>query len=68
MLKQSKGRILPGSYDLCGIEKEDKHFFFPTQEYFSKDEQDAVLLEFEDFNAKMIHEKYSRVVERLERA
>lgn len=49
------------------IEKEDKHFFFPTQEYFSKDEQDAMLREFEDFDAKMIHEKYSGVVEQFEK-
>lgn len=45
------------------IEKEDKHFFFPTQEYFSKEEQEAMLQEFADFDAKMIHEKYTAVVE-----
>jgi hemerythrin-like domain-containing protein len=50
------------------IKKEDKHFFFPTQEYFNKDEQDAMLRQFEAFDAKMIHEKYSGVVERFERA
>ena len=49
------------------IEKEDKHFFFPTQEYFSKEEQDAMLREFGDFDARMIHEKYSGVVEHFEK-
>jgi hemerythrin-like domain-containing protein len=48
------------------IEKEDKHFFFPTQEYFSRAEQDAMLEEFKDFDAMMIHDKYSSVVERIE--
>lgn len=48
------------------IEKEDKHFFFPTQEHFSKTEQEVMLQEFEDFDAKMIHEKYSEVIKRIE--
>lgn len=50
------------------IEKEDKHFFFPTQEYFGKAEQDAMLQEFVEFDAKMIHEKYSGVVKQFEGA
>lgn len=45
------------------IEKEDKHFFFPTQDYFSKEEQEAMLQEFADFDARMIHEKYTAVVD-----
>jgi len=31
------------------IEKEDKHFFYPCQEYFSKDEQGKMLAEFWEF-------------------
>jgi len=50
------------------IEKEDRHFFFPTQEYFTKTEQEAMLQQFLDFDAKMIHEKYLGVVERIEGA
>lgn len=50
------------------IEKEDKHFFFPTQDYFSREEQDAMLREFHDFDARMIHEKYSGLVKSLEEA
>jgi hemerythrin-like domain-containing protein len=45
------------------INKEDKHFFYPCQEYFSKDEQGKMLAEFWEFDRKMIHEKYNKVVE-----
>jgi hemerythrin-like domain-containing protein len=47
------------------IEKEDKHFFFPCMDYFTREEQDAMLLEFYEFDRKMIHEKYEKVVEGL---
>ena len=43
------------------IEKEDKHFFYPCQEYFSMDEQGRMLAEFWEFDRKMIHEKYNKV-------
>jgi hemerythrin-like domain-containing protein len=45
------------------IEKEDKHFFYPCQEYFNMDEQGKMLAEFWEFDRKMIHEKYNKVVE-----
>jgi hemerythrin-like domain-containing protein len=45
------------------IEKEDKHFFFPILDYFTKKEQDVMLKEFWDFDRNMIHEKYEKVVE-----
>jgi hemerythrin-like domain-containing protein len=48
------------------IEKEDKHFFFPILEYFSKEEQDDMLAEFWEFDRKLIHEKYQKVVWELE--
>lgn len=47
------------------IQKEDKHFFYPCMEYFTREEQDAMLLEFYEFDRKMIHEKYKKVVEGL---
>lgn len=47
------------------IEKEDKYFFFPCMDYFTKEEQDAMLREFYEFDRKMIHEKYKKVVEAL---
>jgi hemerythrin-like domain-containing protein len=49
------------------IEKEDKHFFFPILDYFTKQEQDAMLQEFWEFDRKLIHEKYQKVVEKLEK-
>jgi len=45
------------------IEKEDKRFFYPAQEYLSKDEQGKMLAEFWEFDRKMIHEKYNKVFE-----
>nr|MDO8100650.1 hemerythrin domain-containing protein [Candidatus Njordarchaeota archaeon] len=44
------------------IEKEDKHFFFPILDYFTKQEQDAMLQEFWEFDRRLIHEKYQKVV------
>lgn len=48
------------------IEKEDKHFFIPVMDYFSGAEQQAMLDRFWEFDRKMIHEKYRRVVEEEE--
>lgn len=45
------------------IEKEDKYFFYPAQDYLSKDEQEKMLVEFWEFDRKMIHEKYNKVFE-----
>ncbi len=45
------------------IEKEDKHFFYPCQEYFDRDEQNKMLNEFWEFDRKMIHEKYNKIFE-----
>ncbi len=48
------------------IEKEDKHFFIPVMNYFSKQEQDDMLQEFWGFDRNLIHEKYKGIVEKLE--
>jgi hemerythrin-like domain-containing protein len=48
------------------IEKEDKHFFYPCMEYFTPEEQDKMLAEFYEFDRKMIHEKYGKVVNQIE--
>lgn len=45
------------------IEKEDRHFFIPTMEYFTEDEQVKMLREFYLFDRNMIHEKYKKVVD-----
>jgi hemerythrin-like domain-containing protein len=49
------------------IEKEDKHFFYPCQEYFTREEQEKMLAEFWEFDRKMIHEKYNKVFEEYAR-
>jgi len=48
------------------IEKEDKVFFPATEEYFSQEEQDAMLEEFWEFDKEMIHEKYRSLVIQLQ--
>lgn len=48
------------------IEKEDKRFFFPCMEYFTQEEQDAMLQEFWEFDRNMIHEKYQKVADMLD--
>ncbi len=45
------------------ITKEDKPFFHECQRYFSEGELDEMLREFWDFDRKMIHEKYEKLVE-----
>lgn len=45
------------------IAKEDKPFFHECQRYFSDAELAEMLREFQDFDRKMIHEKYERLVE-----
>lgn len=44
------------------IQKEDRRFFFPCMELFSKSEKDAMLAEFNAFDQRLIHEKYAGLV------
>ena len=48
------------------IEKEDKRFFYPCLDYFTKEEQDKMLSEFWEFDRNMIHEKYQKLVAVIE--
>ena len=48
-------------------EKEDKKFFGPSMEYFTAKEQEAMLNEFWEFDRKIIHEHYVKVLDELER-
>lgn len=48
------------------IEKEDKHFFLPCMDYFSKQERNAMLERFWKFDRELIHEKYRNIVEEFE--
>jgi len=59
-------------HDLCvfypkHIEKEDKHFFIPVMDYFSKKEIETMMKEFNEWDRSMIHEKYRSLVETLEK-
>jgi hemerythrin-like domain-containing protein len=47
------------------IEKEDKHFFIPVMDYFSREEQDEMLDEYWEFDKQLIHEKYEKVFQDL---
>ncbi len=67
----SLGRIVEKFQTLAAfypkhIEKEDKRFFVPIMKYFTKEEQDAMLLEGQVYDRKMIHRKYSKVVGEFE--
>lgn len=48
------------------IQKEDKQFFIPVMKYFSKEEQDAMLCRFWEFDRLLIHEKYKKMVSQFE--
>ena len=48
------------------IEKEDKVFFPSTRNYFTDEEDQAMLAEFWEFDRMMIHEKYKSLVKGFE--
>lgn len=48
------------------IEVEDKRFFIPVMEYFSKNEKEAMLKEGYEFDQKLIHERYQNIVKWFE--
>jgi len=48
------------------IKKEDEIFFPASRSYFSDAEDQAMLVEFGEFDSKMIHEKYKAVVKDFE--
>jgi hemerythrin-like domain-containing protein len=48
------------------IEKEDKHFFYPSLEYLSNQEQYDMLQEFWEFDRRLIHEKYENLIKEIE--
>ena len=49
------------------IEKEDKHFFFPVLNYFSKQEREKMLKQFYEFDRQLIHEKYKKLIDEWEK-
>jgi hemerythrin-like domain-containing protein len=49
------------------IRKEDRVFFPASLKYFNRQEQDAMLEEMREFDRRMIHEKYTALIQQLER-
>jgi len=49
------------------IEKEDKRFFLPVMNYFTRQEKDEMLQEFWAFDKNLVHEKYRNMVEGYEK-
>jgi hemerythrin-like domain-containing protein len=49
------------------MEKEEKHFFAPSMEYFSKREQQEIVKKFWEFDKDLLLEKYLTFMERYER-
>jgi hemerythrin-like domain-containing protein len=47
------------------ISKEDNSFFLPSMKYFTPYEQETMLQEFYKFDRKLIHEKYSKVLDEM---
>ena len=45
------------------IYKEDRQFFIPVMDYFSKDEQDEMLIRMREYDSRMIHIKYKQVIQ-----
>lgn len=48
------------------IAKEDKRFFIPVMDYFDKQEQKGMLEQMREFDRKLIHEKYEKIIKELE--
>jgi hemerythrin-like domain-containing protein len=49
------------------IKKEDRDFFLPVMNYFTQEDQDRMLAEFNRFDQTMIHYKYTNLVEQYEK-
>lgn len=49
------------------IEKEDRVFFPASMRYFDASEREALLAQMREFDRRMIHERYARVVEEIGR-
>ncbi|MDD5019342.1 MAG: hemerythrin domain-containing protein [Candidatus Omnitrophica bacterium] len=50
------------------IQKEDKKFFLPAMDYLTDKEKNEMLGDFEQFDRKMIHEKYAQAIENFPEA
>lgn len=48
------------------VHKEDRHFFFPSMEYFTEDEEQEILAGMESFDREVLHTAYGRFANELE--
>jgi hemerythrin-like domain-containing protein len=48
------------------IEKEDKHFFLPVMDYFSREEKDAMIAAGHALDSRLLHEEYEELVKKFE--
>ncbi len=49
------------------IEKEDKHFFYPVMQYFTEEEQQAMLQKFLEYDQNFTDNRYKQIIEALEK-
>lgn len=49
------------------ITKEDKHFFLPVMQLFSQAERDEMLARGYEFDSRLLHANYLRIIEGVER-
>jgi hemerythrin-like domain-containing protein len=50
------------------ILKEDTEFFIPVMSYFSAQEKAAMLEEFHEFDRRLVHERFDRIVGEIEKS
>jgi hemerythrin-like domain-containing protein len=48
------------------IKKEDKEFFLPVMDYFTEEEKTEMSETFREFDRKLIHKRYQKIVENYE--
>jgi hemerythrin-like domain-containing protein len=48
------------------IEKEDKHFFYPSMDYFTEIEQDQMMANFVTFNQEFTDKRYDQIFRAIE--
>ena len=48
------------------LKKEEKEFFLPIMDYFSDKQKEEMLNQFLEFDRKLIHEKYKKIIESYE--
>jgi hemerythrin-like domain-containing protein len=49
------------------IEKEDKHFFYPSMQYLTGREQEEMLQKFLEYNRTFTDNRYKQIIETLEK-